>query len=140
MSQEKQKGIWSQLPAVGALVLGCGALLGLGQEARADQSRAQPAPDQQSSKRIATPSSDVAVRLDGEIISISQDGRPFEELRLENTPEAAYLRKLLRDAGAVGKSVAVSTGAMIVASGGGSGKGEKPSQQTSKTTGTGSGK
>jgi hypothetical protein len=140
MPREKQKGIWSQLPALGALVLGCGALLGLWHEARADQSGVQPAPDQQSSKPIAAPSSDVAVRLDGETISISQDGGPFEELRLEDTPEAAYLRTLLRDAGAVGMSVPVPIGAMIVASGGGSGKGEKPSQQTSKTTGTGSGK
>jgi hypothetical protein len=142
MSRAKLKSIWSQLPAWGALVLGFGALLG--QDARADRSQIQPsqaAPESQSSKRLASQSDEVAVRLDGETISISQDGRAFEELRLGDTPEAAHLRKLLRDAGADGQSVSVPVGAMIVASGGGSGKGEKPKQQSSRATGdTGKGK
>jgi hypothetical protein len=43
----------------------------------------------------------------------------FEELHLGDTPEAAHLRKLLRDAGGTGKSVSVPTGSMIVAGGGG---------------------
>ena len=64
----------------------------------------------------------------------------FEELCLGDTPDAAHLRKLLRDAGAVGQSVSVPIGSMIVASGGGSGKGEKPKQRTSKETTDGKGK
>ena len=126
MSREKLKNIWSQLPAWGALVLGFGALLG--QDARANTPQVQP------SKPQAARSDEVAVRLDGETILISQDGRTFEELRLGNTAEAAHLKRLLRDAGAVEQAVSVPVGAMIVASGGGSGKGLKPKQQTSQSS------
>jgi hypothetical protein len=123
MSRETLKSIWSQLPAWGALVLGFGALLG--QDARADARQVQP------SKPQATRSDEVAVRLEGDTVFISQDGRAFEELQLGNTAEAARLKALLRDAGAIGQAVSVPVGAMIVASGGGSGKGEKPRQQSS---------
>jgi hypothetical protein len=133
MSREKLKSIWLQLPAWGALLLGFGALLG--PEARADQSRIQRSPESQSAKRPAAQSDEVTIRLDGETIYVSQGGSRFEELRVGNTLEAAHLRKLLRDAGAVGQSVSVPIGSMIVASGGGSGKGWKPKQQTSKATG-----
>jgi hypothetical protein len=123
MSREKLKSIWSQLPAWGALMLGFGALLG--QDARADVAQVRP------SKPQATRSDEVAVRLDGDTIFISQDGRVFEEVHLGNTAEAVHLKQLLRDAGAPGQAVSVPVGAMIVASGGGSGKGEKPKQQSS---------
>jgi hypothetical protein len=73
---------------------------------------------------------DAAIRVDGDTIYVSQNGGAFEELRLGNTPEAAYLRKLLQKAGASSGSVTVPVGSMIVASGGGSGKGSKPRQQT----------
>ena len=128
MSREKLKSIWSQLPAWGALLLGFGALLG--QDARADAAQVQ------SSKPQATRSDEVAVRLDGDTVFISQDGRAFEELHLGNTAEAAHLKQLLRDAGAIGQAVSVPVGAMIVASGGGSGKGEKPKQQSSHRSAT----
>jgi hypothetical protein len=128
MSREKLKSIWSQLPAWGALMLGFGTLLG--QDARADVAQIQP------SKPQATRSDEIAVRLDGDTILVSQDGRAFEELHLGNTVEAAHLKQLLRDAGALGHAVSVPVGAMIVASGGGSGKGEKPRQQSSHRSAT----
>ncbi len=131
MSRARLKNIWLQLPAFGALMLG--ALLAGG--ARADRSQLQP-PEAtpEPSRQSALRSDEVAVRIDGEKIYISQRGSAFEELRLGDTPDAAHLRKLLRDAGAEGQSISVPIGAMIVASGGGSGKGEKPKPKTSKDT------
>ncbi len=132
MSRASLKNIWSHLPAWGALMLGFGALLAGG--ARADKSQLPP-PEAtpESSRRL--------VSIEGENIFISQRGSAFEELLLGDTPDAAHLRKLLRDAGAVGQSVSVPIGSMIVASGGGSGTGAKPKQQTSKeTTDPGKGK
>ena len=138
MSRASLKNIWSQLPAWGALILGFGALLS--GSARADRSQlesreATPEP----LRRLASGSDEVAIRIEGENIYISQRGSAFEELRLGDTPDAAYLRKLLQDAGAVGQSVSVPIGSMIVASGGGTGYGAKPKPNTSKET-TGSGK
>jgi len=129
MSRAILKNIWLQLPAWGALVLG--ALLAGG--ARADRSQLQPPettpdPSSQSASRL----DEVAVRIEGENIYISQRGSAFEELRLGNTPDAAHLRKLLRDAGAGSQSVSLPIGSMIVASGGGSGSGQKPKQKASK--------
>jgi hypothetical protein len=72
------------------------------------------------------------IRIIGDKIHISQDGRSFEELRLGDTPEAAHLKKLLLDAGAVGQSIAVPIGSMIVASGGGRGDGNKPADSKGK--------
>lgn len=131
MSRASLKNIWLQMPAWGALMLG--ALLAGG--ARADRSQLQP-PEAtpEPSRQVAARSDEVAVRIDGDNIYISQRGSAFEELRLGDTPDAAHLRKLLRDAGAEGQSVSVPIGAMIVASGGGSGKGEKPKPKTSKDT------
>jgi hypothetical protein len=90
----------------------------------------------ESPTQAAPNSSDAAIRIDGDAISISQNGGAFEELRLGNTPEAAYLRKLLQEAGAGARSVTVPVGSMIVASGGGSGKGSKPKQQTQEQSTT----
>ena len=58
-----------------------------------------------------------------------------EELHLGDTPEAAHLKKLLRDEGADGGSVSIPVGSMIVASGGGGTKGEKPKSSRAKTNG-----
>jgi hypothetical protein len=119
MSRANLKNILSQLPAWGAIILGFGALFG--GEAQADSSQLQP-PDAtpEHSARSALRLDDVAMRIEGEDIYISQGGSAFEELRLGDTPEAAHLRKLLRDAGAVGQPVSVPVGSTIVASGGGS--------------------
>jgi hypothetical protein len=140
MSCVKLKSIWSQLPAWGALVLGFGALLG--GDARADRSQLQPSgTTPEPPGRLASRLDEVAIRIDGDNIYVSQDGNSFEELRLGDTQEAAHLRKLLLDAGAVGQSVSVPVGSMIVASGGGSGKGAKPKNQSSNgTTDQGKGK
>jgi hypothetical protein len=131
MSRASLKNIWLQLPAFGALMLG--ALLAGG--ARADRSQLQP-PEAtpEPSRRLASRLDEVAIRIEGEKIYISQRGSAFEDLRLGDTPDAAHLRKLLRDAGAEGQSVSVPIGSMIVASGGGSGSGQKPKQKTSKET------
>ncbi len=139
MSRASLKSIWSQLPAWGALMLGFGALLA--GDARADRSQLEP-PEAtpEPSRRLASRLDEVAIRIEGENIYISQRGSAFEKLCLGDTPDAAHLRKLLRDAGAVGQSVSVPIGSMIVASGGGSGSGEKPKQRTSKETTDGKGK
>jgi hypothetical protein len=131
MSRASLKNIWLQLPAFGALMLG--ALLAGG--ARADRSQLQP-PEAtpEPSRRLASRLEEVGVRIEGEKIYVSQRGSAFEELRLADTPDTAHLRKLLRDAGAEGQSVSVPIGSMIVASGGGSGFGQKPKQKTSKET------
>jgi hypothetical protein len=122
MSHAKLRKIRSYLPAWGALLLGFGALIG---GARADRAG----------------SGEIMVRIDGENIYISQDGSTFEQLRLGDTPETAHLKQLLRDEGADRRSVSVPVGSMIVASGGGSGRGDKPRQQSSRATGdTGNGK
>ena len=129
MSLAKLKSIWSQLPAWGALLMGFGALLG--GDARADRSQLQHSETTpEPSRRLAARLDEVMIGIEGETIYISQNGSALEELRLGDMPEAAHLRKLLRDAGAVGQSVSVPVGSMIVASGGGSGKGQKPKQQS----------
>jgi hypothetical protein len=121
MSSTRVKNLWSKLPLRGALALGLGAFFASGA---------------QSPTQAGPSSNDAAIRIDGDAISISQNGGAFEELRLGNTPEAAYLRKLLQEAGAGAHSVTVPVGSMIVASGGGSGKGSKPKQQTEEQSAT----
>ena len=123
------KNVWSRIPAWGALMLGVGVLIG--GNARADQPK-PPELTPDLSGQSSSRSDEVALRLDGEDIYVSQRGGAFEELRLGDTPEAAHLRKLLRDAGGVGKSVSVPTGSTIVAGGGGgaAGWGSKSKQRT----------
>ena len=135
MSRAKLRNIWSRLPAWGALLLGLGTLIG---DARADRPELRPSgmPAEPSS-RLASRAGEVAIRIDGEKIYISQDGNTFEELHLGDTPEAAHLKKLLRDEGADGGSVSIPVGSMIVASGGGGTKGEKPNSSRAKTNGNG---
>jgi hypothetical protein len=133
MTRTKLKDIFSKLPALGTLILGFGALLA--GNARADTLAVQPIRSTlEPSGQSATRSDVVQVRIEGETIYISQYGDIFEELRLGDVPETAHLKELLRDAGAERQSISVPVGAMIVASGGGSGKGGKPKDQTPSTT------
>ena len=135
MLRAKLRKIWPHLPAWGALLLGFGALIG---DAQADRPELRPsgtAPEP-SSPSFSKPG-EVAVRIDGENIYISQDGSTFEQLYLGDTPEAAHLRKLLLDEGAARGSVSIPVGAMIVASGGGGGNGQKPRQQSSRASSNG---
>jgi hypothetical protein len=129
MSPARLKNFWSHLPAFSALMLGFGVFTG---EARADRTQIEPPEATPESSASSTSNlGEVAIRLVGENVHISQDGGAFEPLLLGDTPEALHLKKLLRDAGAEGRSVSVPVGAMIVASGGGSGKGLKPKPQGS---------
>jgi hypothetical protein len=129
MSRARLKNVWSRMPAWGALMLGFGVLIG--GNARADQPKPpELAPD--LSGQSPSRSDQVALRLDGEIVYLSQGGGAFEELRLGDTLEAVQLRKLLRDAGGMGQSVSVPVGSTIVAGGGGgaSGWGWKSKKKT----------
>jgi hypothetical protein len=128
MSRAKLRNIWSHLPAWGAVLLSGGALIS---GARADTKPQPPS-------RSDFGAHEVAVKVDGENILISQDGSNFEELRLGDTPEALHLRKLLRDEGFDGLAVTIPVGSMIVASGGASGKGwgwKSSQQSTSRASG-----
>jgi hypothetical protein len=130
MSRAKLRNIWSHLPAWGALLLSGGALIS---GARADVKLQPPS-------RSDFEAREVVVKIDGENIFISQDGRNFEELRLGDTREALHLRKLLRDEVSDGRSVTIPVGSMIVASGGASGKGwgwKSAQQPTSRPSGKG---
>jgi hypothetical protein len=120
MSHASLKNVWSRIPGWGALMLGLGVLIG--GNARADQGKSPEwTPD--LSGQSPSRSDEVSLRLNGENIFFSQGGGAFEELRLGNTPEAVYLRKLLRDAGGTGQSVSVPIGSTIVAGGGGGASG-----------------
>jgi hypothetical protein len=139
MSLARLKTFWSHLPAFSALMLGFGMFAG---DARADRTPTLPTETTPDSSMSSTSNSgEVAIRLDGDNVYLSQDGTAFEPLHLGDTPEALHLKKLLRDAGAEDRPVSVPVGATIVASGGGSGKGfkPKPEGQTS-TSGAGKGK
>ncbi|HEX5322653.1 MAG TPA: hypothetical protein VFW40_02625 [Capsulimonadaceae bacterium] len=119
MSRANLRNIWSRLPVWGALLLSGGMLIG---GARTD---AKPQPPGRSDFEAGQ----VFVKIDGENILISQDGRTFEKLRLGDTREALHLRELLRHEGSDGRTVAIPVGSMIVASGGAHGKGKKPPQE-----------
>lgn len=121
MSRAKLRNVWSHLPAWGALLLGGGALI----------SSAQADVKQQSPSRSDLGAHEVVLKIDGDNILISRDGSNFEMLRLGDTLEASHLRKLLRDEASDGRSITVPVGAMIVASGGASGRGSgwKAAQQ-----------
>jgi hypothetical protein len=125
MSSARLKNVWSKLPLRGALALGLGAFFASGA---------------QSPTQAAASSNDAAIRVDGDTIYVSHNGDAFEELRLGNTPEVAYLRKLLQEAGASSGSVTVPVGSMIVASGGGSGKGSVPKRQSQEQSDSEKGK
>lgn len=108
-----------------ALALGFGGLLAA--DATATTLQLQSAnPGDGSRKQYGASRHALMVQLKGETIYISQRGEGFEELSLGDTEQAAYLRKLLRDAGAEAHSVSVPIGSMIVANGGASQDGTKP--------------
>jgi len=133
MSRSSLKNFWSRMPAWGALMLGFGVLIG--GNARADQPRTPDLSGQSPSR-----SDEVALRLDGENIYLSQGGSAFEKLRLGDTPEAAHLRKLLRDAGGMEQPVSVPIGSTIVAGGGGGASGWDWKSKQKKRSGAESGK
>jgi hypothetical protein len=120
MSSAKMKH--ARLSALGAVVLGTS----LAQVGHADQAQAKPIAMPETAQTTAVGRNEVALRLDGDSIYISQNGGVFKELQLGDTPEANHLRKLLRETGALQQPVSIPVGATIVASGGASGKGEKP--------------
>jgi hypothetical protein len=114
-----------RLPKLGALALGFGGLLAA--DAPAEKSEFQSlGTGARSNQQLDLARHAVVMRLHGERIFISQHGGPFEELSLGDTQQAAYLRELLRDAGAAEGPVSVPVGSMVVANGGGAADGKKP--------------
>ena len=112
MSRAKLRNVWSDLLVRGALLL------------VASPRWQRPSGCQTTiDKPIRSGTDEVVVKIDGDNILISQDGRNFEELRLGDMREALHLRKLLRDEVSDGRSITVPVGSMIVASGGASGRG-----------------
>ena len=122
MSQPKRGG--SRLPKWKALMLGFGALFAADAQAKSDLPSA--GTNLETSKQSGSNVDEVAIRTEGEKVYISQSGGTFEELWLGNTPEAEYLRGLLRDAGAARSPIPVPIGSIIVANGGGGVDGKKP--------------
>src|SRR3954469_23595078 len=106
------------VPLSGAIALGFRALVA--GEARADRH-----PFVGSTEPT---SSEVVLRTEGDRIYLSERGGIFRELLLGNTPEAAELRRLLKQAG--DERVTVPVGSFIVANGGASAPGVKPRDPT----------
>lgn len=133
MPRPKSKKSWLQLPGWGALMVSLGALFATETPpATAAPSPHQDTPGALNERGAAT--DEVMVRTEGGRIYISEGGRAFEELLLGNTTEAAYLRKLLGNAGAGGASISVPVGTIIVANGGGQGDGAKPKPSSSSSS------
>jgi hypothetical protein len=101
------------LPQLGALFLGCATLFTA--EATAAISKSTADRDQAASELL--------VKMEGEAVLISERGEAFREVSLESDAAAAYLRKLLLEAGAAQRAVTVPAGSFIVANGGGQGPG-----------------
>lgn len=129
-----RRNLWKslrRLPKLGALALGFGGLFAA--DAPAERSEFQPIGTSIGASRRPDVALDaVLIRLNGERIYISQRGDTFEELSLGNTEQAAYLRHLLKDAGAAEHPVSVPVGWMVVANGGGAGDGKKPAADETK--------
>ena len=131
MWRSNLKSAWSQLLAGSATLLGLGALFGGGAQADTPHLplfKTLPEPSRPAASRV----DEVMIRIIGESVQISQDGSSFEELRLGDSPQAAHLRKLLREAAPVGQPISVPIGSIIVASGGGGNKGERPKESGGK--------
>jgi hypothetical protein len=117
----------------GALALGFGGLFAV--SATADTPQLQPLEAGTGSHRLlALDQQAVMMRLKGEAIYIAEREGVFEELSLRDAGQAAYLRELLRDAGAAERAVAVPGGSVIVANGGASQDGNKPKTSDAGTT------
>jgi hypothetical protein len=132
MSDAKIRKNWLRLSKWGAVVLGFGTLFA--GDARADKSALQPLSTTLGpSNRLDLDADEVLIRTEGERVYISQRGSAFEELSLGNTPEAAYFRKLLRDAEAANGQISIPTGSFIVANGGSNVDGAKPKHAKKKS-------
>jgi hypothetical protein len=112
-----------------ALAIGFGGVLAVDATAGKPELNALD-PDAGSRQELDLRRNPVAVQLRGAEIFISQRGGAFEQLTLKDAEQAAYLRKLLIDAGAAERSVVIPVGSIIVANGGGAGDGAKPSAPT----------
>jgi hypothetical protein len=120
-----------RLSKLGALALGFGGLFAA--DAPAEKLEFQSlGTNVRPSRQLDLGLDAVVMRLNGERIYISQRGGAFEELSLGDTQQAAYLRQLLRDAGAADRPVSVPIGSMVVANGGGAGDGKKPAADETK--------
>ncbi len=100
---------WLRLPGRAALILGLGALSTAG--ARADT------PEQAH----RTASGDILIRSEGGRIYLSEAGKEFEELRLNDTAEARHLKQLLESRSRAEGAPYIRLNSTVLASGGGAG-------------------
>ena len=136
MVQSILKKHWLRLPRWGALALGFGALFAGGAQAgNPDRQALGNVPPQPNAHGSAA--DQVTIRLDSGKVYVSQGGSASEALTLRDTPEAAYFRTLLDEAGVATGSVSVPVDSTIVASGGGGVSGRKPKKPTPGTEGSG---
>ena len=123
---------WRWLRKWGALMLGVGAIVPTGDGRARSPEFALPEPisaNQLHSGRF----DDVLMRIEGDKIYVSQRGGVFEELSMGDTPYAAHLRSLFRDAAIVDGIVSVPVGSTVVANGGGYIDGVRPKQPETST-------
>jgi hypothetical protein len=108
---------WLRLPSRIALLFGVGALSVAGAEAGPHPADGGKVVPQQSAKQLG----DLHIWQDEGRIFISEAGRPAEELRLGNSPEADLLRERLRLAGATRDAPQTLRDRIILVGSGGSG-------------------
>jgi hypothetical protein len=111
---------WLRLPSRIALLLGFSALSAAAAQASAPEIGRGAQPDrvpQQSAKSFG----DLAIWSEAGRIYVSESGKPAQELRLGDTPEARQLRHMLERDGAVTGSPRVLLDRLILVGGGGDG-------------------
>lgn len=107
-----------------SLLAGLGALAGGGLDANANTGNAPVhEPRVQDSHRAEK---SVRLRFENGRIFLSEHGGSFQEILLDDTPEAAHLRQLLIGVLPLGGDLAVPVGPSIVAEGGASGNWSRP--------------
>jgi hypothetical protein len=109
---------WLRLPSGIALALGLSAFAPAGTQ-----------PETRTAVQNST-GGELLIRLERGRLQISENGGPFEELALKDTPEARHLKNLLEQSDAANGSSLVRIGPTILAGGGGSGFSWNPLAKT----------
>ena len=82
---------------------------------------------------------EVLVRVQDDKVFLSERNGEFKELTLNDSPEVAYLKTLLRDSADANGYVTVPIGSIIVANGGSNTDGSKPKGKKKSTPKQGNG-